>query len=183
MPNLKANSAAKNSIRREKLKEKSSSFNGRTATMMGVRELRRPNTLPNLMSHETAARPQQLTKLLLNVTVQGSVGALHVLTTSDSIVGDLILLAVGQYTKEGRRPILPSTDPARFDLHYSQFSLDSLDRDEKLINLGSRNFFLCQRRVDDEAETASSHSVSCSEQVEKAAKTSLPWLKIMNFLL
>ncbi|KAL9675494.1 hypothetical protein QQ045_003696 [Rhodiola kirilowii] len=170
----------KSSSKRERLTEKSSSFNGRAATM-SVRELSRHNTLPNLKSYETTTRPQ-LTKLLLNVTVQGSVGALQVVTTSDSTVGDLIGLALRQYVKEGRRPILPTIEPARFDLHYSQFSLDSLDRAEKLINLGSRNFFLCRKMVED--EITSSASAACSEQAEKAAKTSsLPLLKFIDFLL
>jgi hypothetical protein len=35
------------------------------------------------------------------------------------------MAAVQLYVKEGRRPILPWNDASRFDLHYSQFSLES----------------------------------------------------------
>uniref|UniRef100_A0A7N0UA24 DUF7054 domain-containing protein n=1 Tax=Kalanchoe fedtschenkoi TaxID=63787 RepID=A0A7N0UA24_KALFE len=148
--------------RREKQAERSSSFYRRTAPATELR-------LPNLRTHETTPRPQQLTKLLLNVTVHGSVGRpMHVVATSNSTVGDLIALAVWQYAKEGRRPILPSTEPARFDLHRSQFSLDSLDRDEKVTNLGFRNFFLFRKVTEDEGETESSGSVSCVDKAERA---------------
>lgn len=123
MPNAKIE---KSNSRKERLKEKSSSFNGRTDSM-AVRQLSRLNTLPSLNAHTynttTITRPK-LTKLLLNVTVEGSVGVLHVVTTSDSTVADLIGLALRQYAKEGRRSILPSIEPERFGLHYSQFSLD-----------------------------------------------------------
>lgn len=69
-------------------------------------------------------RPR-LTKLLLNVTIQGSVGPVQVIMTPDSTVGDLIAAAVRQYVKEGRRQMLPAAVPSSFDLHYSQFSLES----------------------------------------------------------
>uniref|UniRef100_A0A7N0VEU4 DUF7054 domain-containing protein n=1 Tax=Kalanchoe fedtschenkoi TaxID=63787 RepID=A0A7N0VEU4_KALFE len=137
MPTNSSKNSRSSGGRREKVTEKSSSFNGRTATVMGGRELRRLSTLPNLWSDEQGARPLP-SKLLLNVVVQGSVGALHVVTTSDSSVGDLICLALRQYGKEGRRPILPSGDPSRFDLHYSQFSLDS-----KLLSSPSSFLFAC----------------------------------------
>ncbi|KAJ4951646.1 hypothetical protein NE237_028478 [Protea cynaroides] len=69
--------------------------------------------------------PARLMKLLLKVTIQRSLGAIQVVMLSESVVGDLIAAAVRLYAKEGRRPLLPSTDPAGFDLHYSQFSLEN----------------------------------------------------------
>ncbi|WP_411024266.1 hypothetical protein, partial [Salmonella sp. s58953] len=77
-----------------------------------------------------------------------------------------------------------------FDLHYSQFSLESLDRNENLITLGSRNFFLFPR--ESAPTTESNHSSGnsggsggfiatspCSKQAEKANKIVLPWLKFL----
>jgi hypothetical protein len=69
--------------------------------------------------------PKQPPKLLLKVTMMGSLGPVQVLMTPESTVGDLIMAAVKLYVKEGRRPILPWNDASRFDLHYSQFSLES----------------------------------------------------------
>ncbi|XP_019172681.1 PREDICTED: uncharacterized protein At4g22758-like [Ipomoea nil] len=86
---------------------------------------------------------QKLTKLLLNVNIQNSLGPVHVVMSPENSVADLIRAAVEIYAKEKRRPLLASTDPARYELHYSQFSLESLKPEEFLKNLKSRKFFLC----------------------------------------
>lgn len=184
-----------------RLTEKAMSFHGQAAEEM-VGKLRRPRTVPDLISGRVdspteVVRPK-LTKLLLNVTVQRSLGPLHVLISPESTVNDLVTSALRQYLKEGRRPILPSLDPSGFGLHYSQFSLESLDPDEKLIELGSRNFFLCPKQTataagngDDEGRvgfdynlTTSSAPTSstCSNEAEKATKAGVGWLRFMNFL-
>ncbi|OVA17866.1 hypothetical protein BVC80_1835g262 [Macleaya cordata] len=201
-----------------KLPERSASFHGKSLLAnQGI--LRRPKTDPDLLSgtrkhngggggilssssssSPAAANDQilhpQLTKLLLNVTVQRSLGPIHVVMSLESTVGDLIAAVVRQYAKEGRRPSLRTTDPSDFNLHYSQFSLESLDREEKLIKLGSRNFFLCPNNKNvavpastaaavahsPAAVTAASSSNPCSNQVERASKTAPPWFKFIAFL-
>ncbi|KAK9279692.1 hypothetical protein L1049_013372 [Liquidambar formosana] len=174
--------------RRGKLAEKSSSFHGKSLAPNGMAQLRRPNTVPDLLSVTTMAgfspeaRPR-LTKLLLNVTIQRSAGAVQVVMTPESTVGDLIAAAVRQYAKEGRRPILPTTDPSGFGLHYSQFSLESLDREEKLMALGSRNFFLCLKEPAMDGVETTSSTTTCSKEAGKASKITVPWLKFMDFLL
>lgn len=70
-------------------------------------------------------RAQKLTKLLLNVSIQNSLGPVRVVLSPDYTVGDLIKAAVEMYVKEKRRPLLPTTNPGYYDLHYSQFSLQS----------------------------------------------------------
>ncbi|KAL8193640.1 hypothetical protein R6Q57_026775 [Mikania cordata] len=175
-----------------RLTEKAMSFNGQSAAEEGIiaPKLRRPRTLPELYSgRPTELMPPKLTKLLLNVTVRGSLGPVQVLISPESTVNDLIADALRLYSKEGRRPILPSLDPPGFGLHYSQFSLESLDPHEKLIELGSRNFFLCPKqtvtgndgRVGDEDSPVTTSS-TCSEEAEKVTKTSAGWLRFMNFL-
>lgn len=182
------------------LSERSSSFHGQmlAATATATPQLRRPKTVPDMVLYRNAvgvttpptASPEvrpKLTKLLLNVTIQGSVGAVQVVMSPESTVGDLVAAAVRQYEKEGRRPIFPSVDPSRFDLHYSQFSLESLDREEKLMELGSRNFFLCPKKSAADGGSSgggiTTSSGSCSKQVEKASKTGFSWLKFMDSLL
>lgn len=134
MPNTKSHRrGVQEPSRRAKLSEKSSSFHGGIPATMQTdqKELRRPKTLPDLLQDRSfvclspESRPKKLTKLLLNVTVQGSVGALHVIMSPENTVADLAAAAVKQYIKECRRPILPTTDPSGFDLHYSQFCLES----------------------------------------------------------
>lgn len=114
-----------------KIGEKSKSFHGQVPDRPAA-ILRRPRTHPNLFSGRTmagstdgATGPPRLTKLLLNVTVQRSLGAVQVLLPPEGTVGDLIKEAIRAYSREGRRPLLPSAEPALFDLHYSQFSLES----------------------------------------------------------
>ena len=117
------------------LSERSSSFHGQmlSGASKVTPQLRRPKTVPDMFLYKntvgtTTPSPElrpKLTKLLLNVTIQGSVGAVQVVMSQESTVGDLVAAAVRQYEKEGRRPIVPSDDPSRFDLHYSQFSLES----------------------------------------------------------
>lgn len=65
--------------------------------------------------------------MLVNVTVQRSLGPLQVMASTELTVEELVEAALKQYRKEGRRPLLPPTmaDPSAFGLHYSQFSLES----------------------------------------------------------
>lgn len=77
---------------------------------------------------------------------------------------------------------------------FFQIIPSGLHREEKLIDLGSRNFFLCPKKtvIDRENESGSSSrggdvtktasSSSCSKEVG-VAKTGYPWLKFMDFLL
>ncbi|KAL2937601.1 hypothetical protein RDABS01_021050 [Bienertia sinuspersici] len=156
--------------------------------------LRRQRTLPDLKSavsngvvsapvkEETQVK-KKLTKVLLNVSIQGSIGAIQVIISPDLKVKDLITATVKQYVKEGRRPVISFSNVADFDLHYSQFSLESLDREEKIAELGSRNFFLCKRKEESAGTTSSPNS--CSKEAEmttQLASPCPPWLKFMNFL-
>ncbi|ESQ51247.1 hypothetical protein EUTSA_v10017255mg [Eutrema salsugineum] len=174
------------------LPEKSMSFHGRgTMSQTNSGELRRPKTLPELFSTgqtvvgplktaDSISIPPRLTKLLLNVTVQGSLGAVQIVISPESTVNDLIDAAIRLYVKEARRPLLPESEPSRFDLHYSQFSLESIGRDQKLISLGSRNFFLCGRK-EIGGFVGGGSSESCSKEAEKVAKTGFHWLKFIGF--
>ncbi|XP_068636297.1 uncharacterized protein At4g22758-like [Aristolochia californica] len=122
------------------------------------------NTL--VASSGTAKLPesgnQRLTKLLLNVTIQRSPGPVQVVISAESTVSDLIKAAVETYVREGRRALLTEIDPLAYELHYSQFSLDSLDTTAKLGNLGSRNFFLCSK-PQNEVNTWSNQATKASK--------------------
>ncbi|XP_010277465.1 PREDICTED: uncharacterized protein LOC104611891 [Nelumbo nucifera] len=119
---------------------------------------------------------QRLTKLLLNVTIQGRLGTIHVVMSLDNTVEDLTENVLRIYLREKRRPLLPETDPRRFGLHYSQFSLERLNPKEKLSNLGSRNFFLCPKA------DISVNSL-CSDQAKKTTVPSFPCTAFMDFVL
>ncbi|MCL7049924.1 hypothetical protein MKW94_018520 [Papaver nudicaule] len=103
----------------------------------------------------------------------------------DSTVGDLITMVIKQYSKEGRRPLLPTLNLSDFNLHYSQFSLESLDKEEKLIQLGSRNFFLCPKNRDAYVGSRPFLTDSTSNQAERVTNKTVqpPWCNLIDFLM
>ncbi|KAL6841208.1 hypothetical protein ACP4OV_028981 [Aristida adscensionis] len=124
-------------------------------------------------------------KVLVSVTVQRSMWPLHVMASAAWSVADLVAAAVALYVKEGRRPPLPSVDPAAFSLHYSQFSLESLNPSEKVMELGSRSFFLCPRSAATGQAAPSSFEAASGvvrEGLGKAGDRQTPaWLGYMQF--
>ncbi|XP_050378666.1 uncharacterized protein LOC126795976 [Argentina anserina] len=137
-----------------------------------------PETRPGYSQH-------RLTKLLLNVTIERSLGPVQVVMSPENTVNDLIKSAVDIYVEEKRRPLVKDTDPHRFELHYSQFSLESLKADEKLIKLGSRNFFLCSNSSGSAAVSSNSGRTpsNCSEDAREKLNSPLPLIMLMDFLL
>nr|CAB3486963.1 unnamed protein product [Digitaria exilis] len=131
-------------------RQRSASFHGRAGAEQQRQhqqqlQKQRPKTMPDLLvgargaaasfrsgsssppprdgGGETTGR-RTPSKVLVSVTVQSSMWPLHVMASADWTVADLVAAAVALYVKEGRRPPLPSADPAAFGLHYSQFSLE-----------------------------------------------------------
>ncbi|CAL4887580.1 unnamed protein product [Urochloa decumbens] len=197
---------------RTALAQRSASFHGRGAAEQQQQQQRddvlirpRPRTHPDLLAgvseHRSfrrrpathggdaaahALRPGRAapSKVLVTVAVQRSMWPLQVMALAEWRVADLVA-ALELYVREGRRPLLPCADPSAFGLHYSQFSLQSLDPDEKLMEVGSRSFFLCPRA----AAAAAASSPACPPtEASKATATSgerinmLPaWLGFMHF--
>ncbi|XP_076922063.1 uncharacterized protein LOC143583716 [Bidens hawaiensis] len=183
--------------KKNRLSDKSMSFHGRVSEHM-VEKLTRPRTVPELISgrsvvsNETTMAIPKLTKLLINVTIQRSLGPVHVLVSPESTVGDLIVAALQKYNKDCRRPVFSCLDCSGFELHYSQFSLESLSPKAKLNELGSRNFFLCPKQsatgvgyeeTGGGYRAMTSSSSACSKEAEKGAKGGPVWLKFMEFML
>ncbi|XP_059290221.1 uncharacterized protein LOC132043766 [Lycium ferocissimum] len=160
--------------------------NRRATTVLGVRASPRlavAHTNPrvidvparNITTAICAGEKQQykLTKLLVNVNIQNSLGPVHLVMTSEKNVGELIKAAIDIYVKEKRRPLLTSSDPLCYQLHYSQFSLESLKTEEKLVNLGCRSFFLCPKP----------NTSSCADKAMATTRSQLPLTKLMDFVL
>jgi len=74
---------------------------------------------------ETNDSPLRPSKLLLNVSIENTLGAIQVLMSPENTVGELVKVALTTYDKEKRRPLLNDTDPNRYQLHYSPFTLES----------------------------------------------------------
>ncbi|XP_004958838.1 uncharacterized protein LOC101769285 [Setaria italica] len=100
------------------------------------------------------ADSRRLTRLLVNVTVDRSLWPVHLVLGADATVADLVRAAVAAYVREGRHPPIhqhPGGAADGCELHFSKYSLESLRPEEKVLDLGSRNFFLCARRSADAA--------------------------------
>ncbi|TVU14658.1 hypothetical protein EJB05_38141, partial [Eragrostis curvula] len=215
--------------------QRSASFHGRGAEAEQRRLLpkQRPKTQPDLLagmrpgasaraSSSRSGSPdgeptgmRTPSKVLVSVSVQRSMWPLHVMASAEWRVSDLVAAAVALYVKEGRRPPLPSADPAAFDLHYSQFSLEStflwflaspptrsafasrhaligckvlygLDPSERVMELGSRSFFLCPKfsalglAVSSPSSSNGSSGVISREASGKAGETPA-WMSYMQF--
>ncbi|OEL21049.1 hypothetical protein BAE44_0017934 [Dichanthelium oligosanthes] len=179
-------------------RQRSASFHGRGAEQQRHHhqmQKKRPKTMPDLLAGargaaasfrsgtppldggETGRTPS---KVLLSVAVQRSMWPLHVMVSAEWTVADLVAAAVALYVKEGRRPSLPSADPAAFGLHYSQFSLESLDPKEKVMELGSRRFFLCPKSSAAGQVASSSFSDGASEVSKVASGKAPAWLSYMG---
>ncbi|KAK2661681.1 hypothetical protein Ddye_000255 [Dipteronia dyeriana] len=131
------------------------------------------------LSEEARPRPK-LTKLLINVTIQGTFRAVHLVMSTESTVADLVVAVLSKYVQDCSLPILPATNPSSFDLHYSQFCFVSLGKEKKLIELDSRNFFLCWRKASD--NSSSDVMPSSSTKIGKAS-SDRAWLTFMDILL
>ncbi|CAO2820040.1 unnamed protein product [Amaranthus hypochondriacus] len=123
---------------------------------------------------QVVPQTRQMTRLLVSVTVRGSVGPIQVIVSPEDTVHDLIKDVLKVYVKENRRPLLSEIHPSCFGLHYSPFNLPSLKLDEKVMNLGSRKFFLCPEQA--------AHAGTFLEQSKQNEKFSFPLAKFLDFL-
>ncbi|XP_022854306.1 uncharacterized protein LOC111375673 [Olea europaea var. sylvestris] len=103
----------KTNCRKGLLLEKASSFQGRSGGAVVEGMLPRPRKVPDLVAGKRVRawlsdvvvvkeRPK-LTKLLLNVIMHRSVGAIQVVMPPEATMEGLIAVALRQYAKEGRR--------------------------------------------------------------------------------
>lgn len=87
---------------------------------------------------------RQDSKVVLNVTVEGSPGPVRAMVKLGATVKEAIGIVLEEYRREGRSPTLScsQTDINSFQLHHSHFNLQSLNKCEMIGELGSRSFYL-----------------------------------------
>uniref|UniRef100_A0A0E0CLE3 DUF7054 domain-containing protein n=1 Tax=Oryza meridionalis TaxID=40149 RepID=A0A0E0CLE3_9ORYZ len=183
-----------------KPRQRSASFHGRGEAEQQQRHSllkQRPRTQPDLLAGlrgqsfgRGGGEGRAPSRVLLTVSVRQSMWPLHVMARAEWSVADLVAAAVELYVREGRRPLLPSADPAAFGLHFSQFSLQSLSPEEKLMELGSRSFFLCPKAAAAAAVAVAAVSsgedaggLSGEDEANSGKKPSVlaPWLGFLHF--
>ncbi|XP_055821372.1 uncharacterized protein At4g22758-like [Solanum dulcamara] len=82
-------------------------------------------------------------KVVVNVTVEGSPGAVRTMVKLGSSVDETIRLVIDKYSEEGRTPCLDKNRAdSSFQLYHSYFSLQSLSNTDVIGDVGSRSFYL-----------------------------------------
>ncbi|XP_076954123.1 uncharacterized protein At4g22758-like [Bidens hawaiensis] len=115
-------------------------------------------------------------KVLIKVTVEGSVGPIQALVKLGSSVDETIKFVTSKYNAERRSPRLDQDDMTNFELHHSYFSLHCLDKSNMIGDIGSRSFYLRKSAKNNEA-TRSSTSIG-SEMAAKTNEVTSPFLNI-----
>ncbi|OAY79860.1 Uncharacterized protein ACMD2_13741 [Ananas comosus] len=81
-------------------------------------------------------------KVVVSVTVEGSAGPVRAMVRLGASVEEAIAAVVERYGREGRSPKLDPAAAAAFQLHHSHFSLQSLNKSDKIGEVGGRSFYL-----------------------------------------
>lgn len=82
-------------------------------------------------------------KVVVDVTVEGSPGAVRTMVKLGSSVDETIRLVIDKYSEEGRTPPLDKNRAhSSFQLYQSYFSLQSLSNTDVIGDIGSRSFYL-----------------------------------------
>lgn len=81
-------------------------------------------------------------KVVVNVTVEGSPGPVRTMVKLGSSVDETIRLVIDKYSEEGRTPRLDKKADSSFQLYQSYFSLQSLNNTDVIGDVGSRSFYL-----------------------------------------
>ncbi|XP_047977733.1 uncharacterized protein At4g22758-like [Salvia hispanica] len=114
--------------------------------------LYRPSTCTNIFSSpenllpgNSSERYNMDTKVVINVTVEGSPGPIRTMVKLGSKVEDIMKLVMNKYNEEGRTPQMDKRSYSAYELHYSYFSLQGLSKSDLIGDVGSRSFYLRRR--------------------------------------
>ncbi|XP_062218987.1 uncharacterized protein At4g22758-like isoform X2 [Phragmites australis] len=88
------------------------------------------------------SNPREEAKVVVSVTVEGSVGPVKAMVWLGASVGEAIAAVVERYAREGRTPRLDPAAAEGFQLHHSHFCLQSLNKNDKIGDVGGRSFYL-----------------------------------------
>ncbi|KAJ6820304.1 uncharacterized protein M6B38_398410 [Iris pallida] len=107
-------------------------------------------------------------KVVVTVTVEGSPGPVRAMVKLGATVEEAIGVVVDRYAREGRSPRLDwdgegAAAAGLFQLHHSHFSLQSLNKSEKIGEVGGRSFYLRRSSGNDVVRSEGRNAVGGSE--------------------
>ncbi|KAI5077103.1 hypothetical protein GOP47_0006927 [Adiantum capillus-veneris] len=110
-----------------------------------------------------------LARMLMNITLVGSIHPVRLLVAYDASVQDVIKESLKAYVKEGRLP-RHCIKNHTYGLHYSPFCLENIDPTDHICSLGTRSFFLFP-------------SVSQLTSPTESSDETKPWWNIFGLML
>lgn len=130
-------------------------------TEIDVEVLYRPQTCTDIFSSPENLLPRSPnferyskdSKVVVNVTFEGSPGPVRTMVKLGSSVEETIKLVVRKYNSEGRTPRLDKDFASRCELHHSYFSLQCLNKSDIIGDVDSRSFYL-RKRSNDQGESS-----------------------------
>ncbi|CAM0946464.1 unnamed protein product [Alopecurus aequalis] len=96
----------------------------------------------SLASSPPDRKPWEEAKVVVSVTVEGSAGPVKAMVRLGSSIREAIAALEERYDREGRSPRLDPASADSFQLHHSHFCLESLNKNDKIGDVGGRNFYL-----------------------------------------
>ncbi|XP_057976978.1 uncharacterized protein At4g22758 [Malania oleifera] len=133
---------------------------------------------PSPQIPEVQKKANKDSKVVVNVTVEGSSGPIRALVRLGSSVEETIMLVVNKYGEEGRSPKLDRHAASSFQLHQSYFSLQGLNKSDVIGEVGCRSFYL-RKSSSSSSNRGDGHgmqlvSASSNPQIDSVRATSPP---------
>ncbi|XP_010276484.1 PREDICTED: uncharacterized protein At4g22758-like [Nelumbo nucifera] len=153
----------------------------RPHTCVDIFKTTSPLSSPASFHDNTEGNYSKDAKVVVNVTVEGSPGPVRAMVRLCSTVEEMIRLVAHRYNEEGRSPLLDGNAASSFELFQSYFSLESIDKTEKIGDVGTRNFYLRKSGSCYSEEVVSSRgnaTVSASPVMPLQ-----PFLQFMSFIV
>nr|GLL19303.1 uncharacterized protein At4g22758-like [Ipomoea trifida] len=97
-----------------------------------------------LMQRRQKSMSKGCCRLLISINVFGSAGPIRFVVNEDDKVVGVVDMALKQYAREGRLPLLGS-DPHDFFLYPASSGFQALSASSSIGNCGARNFMLCKK--------------------------------------
>ncbi|PIA26571.1 hypothetical protein AQUCO_09100033v1 [Aquilegia coerulea] len=123
-----------------------------------------------LLKHRKNPQENKVSRILITVNVLGSTGPLKLLVIEKEVVSKIIEIALRTYAREGRLPVLGSSDVNDFLLYSASPVYDALCPSENIGSCGVRNFILCKHQ---NAQDASLEGQS--RKITNAKARCKPW--------
>ncbi|KAF5194200.1 hypothetical protein FRX31_016214 [Thalictrum thalictroides] len=130
-----------------------------------------------LLKQRKNPQENKVSRILITINVLGNSGPLKLLVNEKEVVSKIIVIALRAYAREGRLPVLGSSDANDFLLYCANPVYDALCPSENIGQCRVRNFILCKNQNAQDANLEGQ-----SRMMTNAKARCKPWLgKAISF--